>query len=435
MSHLDTDNGYGALIERLNRAPEGAPPSELLYKILALLFTEQEAQLLSALPMRPVSAATAAQIWRVREVTAFRTLEGLAERALLLDAERDGEKIYLLPPPMAGFFQFALMRVRSDIDQETLSELLYQYLNMEQDFVSALFCERSTRMGRVLVDEEQIPAANVSRVLNYERASEAIQGAWKIGVATCSCRHKMQRLGRGCSAPMETCLTFDSVADSLIRHGHARQIDASESRDLVQQAKDQNLVQFAENVQGGVKFLCNCCGCCCEGLVAARRFSSLRPIQTTNFVASLRREHCSGCGLCVDACPIQCLALISAKDPRHPWKRRCVHDTRRCLGCGICARNCKSAAVALVPREERLVTPVDTAHRVVQMALERGKLQNLVWDNAALPQHRAMAAIVGTILKLPPVQQALASSTLGSRYLNVMIQRHAQKTELELMRY
>ena len=32
---------------------------------------------------------------------------------------------------MAGFFEFALMRVRGDIDQKLLSELYHEYLNVE----------------------------------------------------------------------------------------------------------------------------------------------------------------------------------------------------------------------------------------------------------------------------------------------------------------
>ncbi len=36
---------------------------------------------------------------------------------------------------MAGFFEFALMRTRGDIDQKYLSELYYQYMNVEEDFV------------------------------------------------------------------------------------------------------------------------------------------------------------------------------------------------------------------------------------------------------------------------------------------------------------
>ncbi len=32
---------------------------------------------------------------------------------------------YVLPPPMAGFFEFSMMRVREDIDQKALSELFH----------------------------------------------------------------------------------------------------------------------------------------------------------------------------------------------------------------------------------------------------------------------------------------------------------------------
>ena len=39
---------------------------------------------------------------------------------------------------MAGFFEFSLMRVRADIDQQALSELFYQYLNMEEEFIRDL---------------------------------------------------------------------------------------------------------------------------------------------------------------------------------------------------------------------------------------------------------------------------------------------------------
>jgi len=64
-----------------------------------------------------------------------------------------------------------------------------------------------------------------------------IKQAWKIGIATCYCRHKMHNLGRACPAPLEICMTFDTVADSLIRHGNARQVDKVECLDLLQQAR------------------------------------------------------------------------------------------------------------------------------------------------------------------------------------------------------
>jgi len=428
MIQYQNDNGYGLLTHRLNRFPQGAPPSELLTKILSLLFTEEEAALVGQLPMRPFSAASAAQIWGIREVDAFRILEGLAKRALLLDAEHNGEKTYVLPPPMSGFFEFSMMRVRGDIDQGALSGLFYQYLNMEEDFIGSLFLEGRTRLGRIMVDEEQLPPTAVSRVLDYERASEVIKKAWRIGIGTCYCRHKMQHLGKACSASKEICMAFDNVADSLIRHGHARQVDKVECLDLLQQAKEQNLVQFAENVQGGVSFICNCCSCCCEALTAARKFCSLQPVQTTNFTVSQKTELCTGCGRCIDVCPVEAVSLVSANDPQHPWMRKSVQDSGRCLGCGLCVRVCTGGALSLVQRKERVITPADSAQRLVMMALERGKLQHLIWDNRALVSHRAMAAIFGAILKLPPVKLALANSQLSSNYLQALIQRRSDRS-------
>ena len=68
-----------------------------------------------------------------------------------------------------------------------------------------------------------------------------------------------------------------------------------------------------------------------------------------------------------------------------------------------------------------MVTPVTTAHRTVLMAIERGKLQNLIFDNQAHWNHRAMAAILGAILKLPPVKQIMASRQMKSIYLERLL--------------
>ena len=39
MAHHTVRSGYRNLVERLNRFPQGAPPSELLYRILEMLFS------------------------------------------------------------------------------------------------------------------------------------------------------------------------------------------------------------------------------------------------------------------------------------------------------------------------------------------------------------------------------------------------------------
>ena len=419
MAHATARGAYGALTERLNRFPQGAPPSDLLYRILALLFTEKEAGLVAKLPVRPVTARRAATLWNMRESEARAVLDGLASRAILLDMEGPNGTLYILPPPMAGFFEFSMMRVRDDIDQKLLAELFYQYITVEDDFIVALFTNGETQLGRVFVNERALLAApeTTMQVLDYERASEVIDTAQHMGVGTCYCRHKAGHVGRACKAPMAICMTFGGTADSLIRHGYARRVDRSEGRDLLAQAYDANLVQFGENVQRDVAFICNCCGCCCEAMIAQRRFGSLDPVHTTNYLPHVDGASCNGCGKCVDTCPVEAMTLVSANDPSKPRRRRAELAPDICLGCGVCTRVCPTNGLWLEPRAKRVVTPVDTLHRTVLMAIERGNLPGLIFENQALLSHRAMAGILGVVMKLPPTKQLLATQQMKSRYL------------------
>ena len=423
MAHHTVRSGYRSLVERLNRFPQGAPPSELLYKILGLLFSEQEAALVALLPIKPFTAADAAAAGKMPEAEARRQLDALADRALLLDVQDHQRPYYTLPPPMAGFFEFSMMRVRKDIDQHLLAELFYQYINVEEDFIRELFASGETHLGRTFVHEAALSEGNALHVLDYERASEVIRTASAIGIGTCYCRHKMAHVGRDCDAPMEICMTFNTTAGSLVRHGFARKADVAETLDLLDVAYGHGLVQFGENVREQVNFICNCCGCCCEAMIAHRRFSVLHPVHTTNFIPHFDPEACAGCGKCVSACPVGAVSLVSAHDPRRASRKRASLDETVCLGCGVCVRGCSKGGITLRGRPERVITPVDSVHRVVLMAIERGTLAELIFDRHYLASHRAMAAILGAILRLPPVKRELASRELRSRYLENLFRR------------
>ncbi|HPV43439.1 MAG TPA: 4Fe-4S dicluster domain-containing protein [Spirochaetota bacterium] len=417
-------SAYENLAERINRFPQGAPPTALLFDILKVLFTEKEASLVARLPLKPFTVERAASIWKTDPATARKNLDGLAAKALIVDLEIDGKKEYALPPPMAGFFEFSMMRTRNDIDQKTLGELFYQYINVEEDFIRDLFVDGETKMVKVFVNESVLPEDRGVEILDYERASETIKTASHRGIGLCYCRHKMQHNGRACRAPLDICMTFGRTAASLIRNGFAREVDVSEGLDQLARAHDLNLVQCAENVRNDAAFICNCCGCCCEALIAARKFSFLRPVSTTNFLPGIDRSGCSGCGKCVDVCPVEAMALVSANDPAKPKARTALLNEDICLGCGVCARACPSRSISMLRRKQRVITPASTAHRTVLMAIERGKLQDLIFDNRALFSHRALAAVLGVILRLPPVKQAMASRQMKSVYLDRLLERY-----------
>ncbi|MFW2368477.1 MAG: 4Fe-4S dicluster domain-containing protein [Desulforhopalus sp.] len=422
MAHHINHSAYARLTERLNCFPQGAPDSPLLEQILQILLNDQEAKLVSLLPIRPFTSTQAARVWSMSNSEATKILDTLAARAVLVDIVQNDGTYYVLPPPMAGFFEFSLMRVRGDIDQKLLSELFFEYLNVEEDFIRDLFTQGSTQLGRVFVHEPAIPATDSLQVLDYERATEVIESASHRGISLCYCRHKMAHMGKACNAPMEICMTFNTSAASLIRHGHARSVDKVEGLELLSQAYENNLVQFGENVREGVNFICNCCGCCCEAMLAAKRFATLQPVHTTNFIPAIDLAACNGCAKCVDVCPVEAMGLVSANDPHKPKSRHPRLHEDICLGCGLCFRVCPTQSIQLKRRDKLVITPLNGAHRVVLMAIERGKLQHLIFDNQLLFSHRALAALLGVIVKLPPIKQLLAAKQLKSRYLESILE-------------
>lgn len=460
MSHIVGKDAYKSLEERLNKFPQGAPPSETLYKILSMMFTEREAELVAMLPIKSFNVKTASIIWKMSETEAEKILDTLASKALILDLEcdKDNEKKFLMAPPMAGFFEFALMRTGGNLDQKVLSQLFHQYLNVEGDFMKELFWGSETKMGRAFVQERVLDNDNSIDILDYEKASHIIKSAKHIGVSSCYCRHKAHHLGDDCYAPMETCLSFDTTAYTLTKHNYARKIDASEALDILNMCYDYNLVQCGENVQKQPNFMCNCCKCHCEAFVSAKKFGLLVPVNTTSYIPVIDTEKCIGCGKCTNVCPMEAITVKSDSDisdinkslenvhmadfetssnhtgsnesnmnftqtkPAHKAKRHAHVDEKLCLGCGVCVKNCPVGAIRVERRKESVITPVTTVHRVVITAIEKGQLQNLIFDNQAHKSHKAMAAILAAILKLSPVHKLMASRQMKSVYLAKLLE-------------
>jgi len=310
--------------------------------------------------------------------------------------------------------------VRTDIDQQLLSELYHQYLNVEGEFMHDLFYGVETKLGRVFVQELMVSESEAVHILDYERATHVIETAEHIAVGMCYCRHKMEHMGMACNAPMDVCLTFGNVADALSRHGHSRAIGKSEALDTLARSYEANLVQCGENVRQGVSFICNCCGCCCEAMLAAKRYGLRQPVYTTGFSPQVEEASCVGCGKCAKVCPVGAVGITRV--PMGEQERRIARiDYDICLGCGVCVRNCPPKCIDLKANDKKVLTPVNSTHRIVLAAIEKGQLANLVFDTPAFASHRAMGTLLTVILRLPPIKRAMASEQMKSKYLARLI--------------
>ncbi len=424
MGHrIAPDKAYRLLRDRLDENVTGAPDSPEFRKILHLLFQPEEADLARRLPTRPLRLEKLAERLGLEPGPLADRLSRLAERGLVFDLEKDGRRYFALAPVVIGFFELTFMRTREDVPQAELARLFEEYFFQgDGRFARAVF-GGETQLGRSLVRETALPQGDFAEVLDWERATRIVETASARAVSFCACRHHAAHLGRACDRPMRACLSFGPGAETLVAHGHAERASRKEALAVLAEAQKAGLAQTADNVKQGVGYICNCCGCCCGMMRAIRTHGIRHAIVSSSWIAEVVDERCSGCGLCVDACPSGAMAKAELPVPGGKPKKTVVREADLCLGCGVCHAACHRDAIRMAPRPARVFTPETTFERVVGMAIERGKLAPLLLEDPESLTAQALGRVVQLLEAAGPLKAALAIRPLRSLFFESLLPR------------
>jgi ferredoxin len=415
MGHIRTGQGvYGRLQKRLDRYPIGAPPAPALYEILKRLYTEEEAEIACRMPIRFTDAAGIARRTGKSPEALLPVLERMAEKGLVMDFEHKGKAEFILSPTLFGFFEFSFMRVRDDIPQKELARYMVEYAHDHPDLARSILAGK-VRPGRTLVHETAVDPEDATRILDHERSEQIVREAKAWAVSLCYCRHVMEHEGRACAQPMEVCTTLNDAADFLVRRGLARKISREEALEIFAATREAGLVHIGDNVKRRPAYVCHCCGCCCAMLSAINRFKMFDAVVTSPFLAAVDEEKCTGCGACAKKCPV---GAIEVRGEETDAKAAVFGDS--CLGCGVCKPACARSAIRMEPKRQRTLVPESAWQRAVLMAIERGKFQNLLFDDFDRPDHAALRAITRIVIALPPVKKALLSEQVQSRFFRAL---------------
>ncbi len=320
---------YRRLAEHLDRLPDGFPPSETSaeVKLLKRLFTPEEARLAVYLTLDQEDAAAVAARAGLPEGVVGPMLEEMARKGLIFSAGEVGHIRYQAAPWVIGIYEFQVNRLTEGF-LEDLGE--YWSTIRERD-------EQSTMSQmRTIPVNESVDAR--LEVLPYEDVYALVDAHDRFGVAPCICRSRSKKLGRGCDAPVETCLLFGDFADYYVRTGKGRYVTKEEVKDLLAKANEANLVLNPTNSKR-VAAICCCCGCCC-GILRGLQYSP-KPSEAvaSSFIAEYDASACISCLKCVGRCQMEAVTEASGA---------VRFNEDRCIGCGLCVSTCPSGALRLV---------------------------------------------------------------------------------------
>jgi len=348
------ENIYKKLARHLSSLGMGYPEKEELLEILRENFTPLEAEVALAIPTRvipfePVPVSEIASQLNISKKELESTLSNLAQRGLLFSKKmKDGSMSYALQQFGYGFPQTFFWRGVNTPNAKKMAELVAKYSGKEQ--LKEVYGNTKTKAFRYIPATPSFEPESHA-VFPFEMMEKVIEKVKVIALVHCPCRATAHLIGKKrCDHPLENCIKYDELAEYLIEKSIGREITKQEALEVIRKSEEAGLVHLVDNAREGIKHTCNCCGCCCWSVGTIRRRKIPRDVlMATYFLRETDKEKCTGCGECVEICPVQVIKM----EGDFP-----VVDKEWCIGCGVCAVPCPVSAVKLV-RKSDAIPPKD----------------------------------------------------------------------------
>lgn len=338
---------YNKLAEALNTRSSTYPsvPCDEFYVLAEEIFTPEQAEIASNMPVDPVSAEELAAKMKTSDVAGLsKQLDEMADRGLVRVKEKAGNRLYELMPLVPGIIELQFMHGRTDERTKRLAQLFKSYgkavKNMPPPSPTPAAIEKPK--ARTIVIKQEIHGKTT--VLPYDEVMKLIDKTEYIAAGTCVCRHQGDLLDRPCDKPKDNlCMIFGPSAQFAQSYGFVNLISKEKARQRIEEAEKAGLVHnYANSQDRYIDLLCNCCGCHCFLLRAAKRSPLPGQFVIANWVMDIDDDACIGCGACIDRCWMEALKMDGDL---------VVRNFNRCIGCGICRYVCPSDAMKLVRRE------------------------------------------------------------------------------------
>ena len=359
---------YERLAEHLSHLGMGYPFREVLVAILRENFSPQEAEVALAIPTKPVPLQPVEVDEILKGIDLPREklveiLETLSRKGLLYSGRTDkSERGFALQQVGFGFPQTFFWKNEDTPHARKMAGMIAEYFS--RTVTQEAFAGPAVKAYRYIPVSRTIPTTKQA-IFPYEMMETVIEKAEVIALAHCPCRVAYRLAGKGCEHPTEVCMKYNDMARYVIDKGFARKISKQEALELIRKSEEAGLVHFVDNAEGEIQHNCNCCGCACWNVGSIRRRKIPRDaLMATYFMRDTDKDACTGCGACVEICPVQALRL-EADLP--------VVDRAWCIGCGVCATVCPADAVVIKVREDRKGTAPASSFRALHENIRKEK--------------------------------------------------------------